>query len=317
MALLSILVPCYNVVRYVRQCLSSIENQTVKDFEVIVIDDGSNDGTSAIIDEFIEKDSRFKLLRKKNTGYGDSMNRGMAMACGKYLGIVESDDWIEPRMFELLIDKAQLFDLDLVRASYFFEKKSVSEKRKNYRISGQVIDPSTNKTSFFCEPAIWCCLYKRQMLIENDVHFLPTPGAAFQDTSFSFKSMLFSKRVMLIDTPVYHYRIHDSNSVCSNYKNAFAVITECEECFQTVKKEQRLEEFSEILYLLQFYRYKWNFKRLNKQLAEVFMEKWSQEWKEKSKTYPLCLIKNIRKRIYAYLIINHKEMMMFYLKNFK
>ena len=64
MALLSILVPCYNVVRYVRQCLSSIENQTFKDFEVIVIDDGSNDGTSAIIDEFIEKDSRFKLLRK-------------------------------------------------------------------------------------------------------------------------------------------------------------------------------------------------------------------------------------------------------------
>ena len=72
------------------------------------------------------------------------------------------------------------------------------------------------------------------MLIENDVHFPPTPGAAFQDTSFSFKSMLFSKRVMLIDTPVYHYRIHDSNSVCSNYKNAFAVITECEHAYDLI-----------------------------------------------------------------------------------
>ncbi|HAH70253.1 MAG TPA: hypothetical protein DCL74_00390 [Succinivibrionaceae bacterium] len=317
MALLSILVPCYNVVRYVRQCLSSIQEQSFKDFEVIIIDDGSTDGTSAIIDEFVEKDRRFKLLRKKNTGYGDSMNRGMAKASGKYLGIVESDDWIEPQMYELLINKAEQFELDLVRGSYFFEKSSGADKRKNYRISGQVIEPATDKTPFFCEPAIWCCLYRRQRLIANDVHFLPTPGAAFQDTSFSFKSMLFSKKVMLIDTPVYHYRIHDSNSISSDCKNAFAVIAECEECFQAVKKARRLDEFSELLYLLQFYRYKWNFKRLNKQLAKEFMDKWSMEWKTRSKTYPLSLIKNLRKKIYAYLIINHKKMMMFYLKNFK
>ena len=110
MALLSILVPCYNVGRYVRQCLSSIQEQSFKDFEVIIIDDGSTDGTSAIVDEFVEKDRRFKLLRKKNTGYGDSMNRGMAKASGKYLGIVESDDWIEPQMYELFINKAEQFE---------------------------------------------------------------------------------------------------------------------------------------------------------------------------------------------------------------
>ena len=92
---------------------------------------------------------------------------------------------------------------------------------------------------------------------------------------------------------------------------------ECEECFQTVKKEQRLEEFSEILYLLQFYRYKWNFKRLEKQLAKDFMSKWSQEWKEKSKTYPFNLIKNVKKRIIATLIIKSPKLIALYFKFFK
>ena len=92
---LSILVPCYNVEKYVAQCLSSIVNQTLQNIEIICINDGSTDKTLEILQSFQTTDSRIKIINKKNSGYGDSMNLGLDMAKGKYIGIVESDDYIE------------------------------------------------------------------------------------------------------------------------------------------------------------------------------------------------------------------------------
>lgn len=99
---ISIIVPVCNVEKYLSKCLDSIVNQTLKEIEIICIDDGSTDDSGAILDSYSQKDSRIKVIHKKNSGYGNSMNVGMDCAEGEYIGIVESDDCILPEMYEEL-----------------------------------------------------------------------------------------------------------------------------------------------------------------------------------------------------------------------
>ena len=102
MAKVSILIPCYNVEKYIRQCLDSVVNQTLKDIEIICINDGSTDSTLDILRKYENRDNRIKVISKHNSGYGASMNIGLETAKGEYVGIVESDDFVEPNMFEKL-----------------------------------------------------------------------------------------------------------------------------------------------------------------------------------------------------------------------
>ena len=97
---LSLLVPIYNVERYLRECLDSAVAQTLEDIEIICINDGSTDNSPAIICEYMQRDARVKMIDKANSGYGDSMNRGLEMARGKYVGILESDDFMVPDALE-------------------------------------------------------------------------------------------------------------------------------------------------------------------------------------------------------------------------
>ena len=115
---ISVLVPCYNVERYLRQCLDSISAQTFNDMEILCLNDGSTDGTPAIIQEYADKDDRFILINKPNSGYGATMNVGLNTAKGKYIAIVESDDYIEPTMMEVLYNAVEENQLDLARCFY-------------------------------------------------------------------------------------------------------------------------------------------------------------------------------------------------------
>ena len=96
----SLLIPIFNVQRYLRECLDSAQTQTLKDIEIVCINDGSTDNSPAIIREYMERDRRVKMIDKANSGYGDSMNHGLEMARGKYAGILESDDFMAPDALE-------------------------------------------------------------------------------------------------------------------------------------------------------------------------------------------------------------------------
>ena len=99
---ISVLVPIYNTEKYLKKCLDSIAGQTLKDIEVICVNDGSTDNSLAVAEEFAEKDPRFKVINKENTGYGNTMNIALEKASGEYIGIVESDDFAASDMFEYL-----------------------------------------------------------------------------------------------------------------------------------------------------------------------------------------------------------------------
>ena len=115
----SIVVPVCNAEQYLKQCLDSILGQTLQDIEIICVNDGSKDNSGAMLDAYAQRDDRVRVLHKENTGYGNSMNRGLDMARGEYIGIVESDDWVEPDMFEKLYQAAKAAKADVVKSNFF------------------------------------------------------------------------------------------------------------------------------------------------------------------------------------------------------
>ena len=118
---ISVLVSIYNHdVKYVRKCLESLENQTFKDLEIILLDNGAIQEAKDLIEEFLPKDSRFKVIHiKENKGYGHALNLGLEEAKGEYIGIVESDDFTSPDMYQKLYDKIRKFDADVCIGGFY------------------------------------------------------------------------------------------------------------------------------------------------------------------------------------------------------
>ena len=257
----SVVVPCCNVEKYVAQCLKSITNQTLKEIEIICINDGSKDNTLSILKSFAEKDERIILIDKPNSGYGDSMNQGFAKAHGEYIGIVESDDFIEPKMFETLYNTAKKQDADVVKSNFWFywtdsDRNEMHEYFKKEECD-KIITPSTydNGSLFGRKPSIWSAIYKADFIRKNNIDFLPTPGASFQDTSFTFKVYSCAKRMICLYQPFLHYRQDNANSSINNSdKKAYCVCDEYEEIENYIKRcPKERKELLYPIYVTSFY----------------------------------------------------------------
>lgn len=279
--LISILVPCYNVEAYLRQCMDSIIRQTYTNLEIICLDDGSTDRTPEILKEYEKKDSRTRVISKPNSGYGATMNIGLKAASGKYVGIVESDDYIEPKMYEILCDAAEKDNLDIVRCR-FIERNVIKSKDKVNTFSyvkdnGRVFRPTDVPSSFTMKPSIWAGMYNREFLERNGIRFLETPGASYQDTAFAFKALATAQRVRMLPDVLHNYRINEASSVSSPGK-VFCVCDEEAEIRRYVNSLGRYEELKGIMALRAFGSYKWNYNRLGPmKLKRAFMKRWSEE----------------------------------------
>lgn len=210
MCKVSVLVPVYNVKRYLPQCLDSLAAQTLKSIEFICIDDGSTDGCSKILDCYAAQDDRFRVIHKDNSGYGASMNVGLRSARGEYIGIVESDDFADARMFEQLLQAAEEQRADVVKSNYFtFTDRDGDQfcemlaSLPYYTLCSAKEYRGLLQTDTF----LWTSLYRKSFLMQNDIWFHETPGASYQDVSFSLKVALCCKRMYLLPDGFLHYRV--------------------------------------------------------------------------------------------------------------
>lgn len=292
MAKVSIVVPIYNVQKYLRQCLDSIANQTLTDIEVICVNDGSTDSSLSIIMEYVEKDSRFKVIDKKNSGYGNSMNMGFDMASGEYIGIVESDDYAEPQMFEKLYNCAKENDLDACKSGFFFyysvpEEKNIACPIASHVMCKKVFCPTTDFKSlreqvefFNIKPTIWSAIYKNEFIKENKIRFTETPGASFQDTAFNFKVWALAKRVKLVEECFLHYRQDNESSSINSSAKVFCVCDEYAEMERFLKEHPELRGRLDIVKnALKYNTYIWNYERLAPDSAKDFIMAASEEFK--------------------------------------
>lgn len=231
---ISILVPVYNVEKYLVTCLDSILAQTFTDFEVICMDDGSTDRSGDILDTYALKDERIRVVHKDNSGYGHTMNMAMQFAKGRYIGIVESDDSVESDMYQLLYDTITEYQLDLVKSDFYTMRDSDDgSSRKQYcsltsdhGIYNRVIYPKAEQDVFLIEKFTWNALYKREFIIQNNIRYNETPGASYQDNGFWFQTFYHAKRVMILDRAFYNYRQDNLFSSVRSKQKVYAMKNE-------------------------------------------------------------------------------------------
>ncbi len=271
----SVLVPIYNVEKFLPECLNSLVNQTLKEIEIICINDGSTDKSPKIIKEYAAKDKRIKMIDKKNSGYGDSMNQGLKKATGEYVGIVESDDFIDLNAFEKLYKIAKREKADVVKANfyeYFTDKKKDVAKSEMFlpEDTGTLFDPSEHRHIFYQKPSIWSAIYQNVFLKENKIDFLPSPGASYQDVGFNFKVWASTNRAFLVDEAFLHYRQDNPNSSVKDSGKVYCVKDEYDEVERFLKEKGTLEKYGPTLATMRLSSYIWNMKRLARKQALEF-----------------------------------------------
>lgn len=199
----SVIIPVYNVEKYLRQCLDSIVNQTLKEIEIICVDDGSSDSSPAILAEYAAKDPRVKVLTREKSNAGAARNAGMAVATGEYLGFVDSDDWCELTLFEKAYKRAKETDADVV--SWQYDRYDDITKK-----FGVTLTFPKNKTEkdFFNPLAYgpWQRLVCHKLLIQENLKFQPLPR--FNDVFFCCMVLAVARKKVDLVENLYHYRVN-------------------------------------------------------------------------------------------------------------
>lgn len=297
----SVIIPCYNVEKYLRECLDSVVNQTLREIQIICVNDGSTDKTLSILEEYAGKDDRIRILNKANSGYGDSMNRGFDLAEGEYLGIVESDDFAEPDMFEKLYHAAVENDLDVVKSGFY--QYSTVPQVSNVpdlslaKIAGKDVfcpmtdfrDPGRKVDFFIATAAIWSAIYRTKFIRNNQIRFNETPGASYQDVGFCFKVWVKAKRVQILDACLLHYRIDNSQSSVHNPGKVYCV------CDEYAEMDRFLGEYPEeralvmpVMIRMKYENYLWNYERLAEHLQQKFVHRFYREFWQHQEKGELC-----------------------------
>lgn len=226
----SVLVPVYNVERYLPQCLDSLISQTLQDIEIIAVDDGSTDSSGKILDEYAAKDSRIQVIHKQNTGYGNTMNVGLSRATGEYVGILESDDFTAKDTYEKMYAVAVKETADIVKANYYHlydARVEINNILKDYP-KGQIFNAVSCPEIIDRAEAVWAGIYRREFLEKQRIRFHETPGAAFQDISFAIQVWAKAQRVYLMPDAFVYYRRDNPGSSMHNPCRTMNVFDEYE-----------------------------------------------------------------------------------------
>lgn len=217
---ITIIMPALNVVRYIRQCLESVLAQTYGNLEILTVDAGSTDGTLEILREYERQDDRIKVISSERKSYGYQVNLGMHLAQGEYIGIVETDDVINPQMYELLYDAAEKNSVDYAKiqgVNSFQISPTISYRSnicdyKSLDIAGRIIDPGKNPHLVIYDRFLWLGLYRKSFILDNDISLSETDGAAYQDIGFQLQVLEKARRAVYIDSSEYLYRQDNENA---------------------------------------------------------------------------------------------------------
>ncbi len=230
---ISIIVPIYNVEKYLVKCLDSLVNQTLKEIEIILVDDGSPDNCPKICDEYANKDNRIKVIHKQNAGVSAARNTGIEIATAEWLAFVDADDWVEEDMFEEAYKRTVNCDVDMVLFNFYsnYEKKEVVNKKipqEDFITDNQDIIQQLKlsvlhetfgpyNTSFTLMGAPWNKIFKASIVKENKIEFPLEVKGVFDDALFNLYYYDYVKKVVFFNKPLYHYR-RLSTSILNKFK---------------------------------------------------------------------------------------------------
>lgn len=220
MDLISVIIPVYNVEKYLEQCLDSVINQTYRNLEIILVDDGSTDTSGYICDRYGEKDARVKVVHKKNKGVSAARNAGLDLASGDWIGFVDSDDYLEAEMYEVLLSLAKQADADIALTHY-----------RRVEPSGQVEAPAwtdevtvwgeggiieayiSGESAYKISNSVWDRLYKTTLA--QGLRF-PEGKVSGEDFAYTLEAFCKCRRAVYTDHPYYYYRLNRPDCLSLN-----------------------------------------------------------------------------------------------------
>ena len=243
---LSIIVPVYGVEKYIDKCLNSLVKQSLKEIEVIVVNDGTKDNSQKIIDKYVKKyPDKIKSYIKENGGQGSARNYGLKKATGEYIGYVDSDDFVEKDMYKKLYNKAKENNYDIVVCGNY----NVSEDYQNKNIDAFINNYNTDlENIFFGKMAVWNKIYKRDILIKNKLEF--KEKVWYEDLAFTLKAIMNSNSFAFIDEPLYDYLIREGSTMNnSNVQRNLEILDAFNDILSYIKHNKKEEYFSKIEFL--------------------------------------------------------------------
>jgi glycosyltransferase involved in cell wall biosynthesis len=247
--LISVIVPVYNVEKYLPQCINSLLNQTIKNLEIILVNDGSLDTSGKICDEFSKKDNRIIVIHKENGGLSSARNAGLEIAKGPYIGFVDSDDWLDESMYETLLKIIKDTDSDISCCKFF---KTADSEEKIPATDNEIIQSFNNVeglnnfyTDLYTQTVVaWNKLYKRELF--NDVIY-PT-GKIHEDEGTTYKLFYKANKIIYTNKPLYYYRITPNSITTSKFsKKRLDIIDIYDEKIRFMKDINNTDLYSKTL----------------------------------------------------------------------
>ncbi len=208
MPALSIIMPVYNVERYLREAIESVMSQTYADWELLLVDDGSTDGCPAICDEYADNDWRIKVIHKENGGQGAARNDALAMARGRYVGFVDSDDWIEPYMYARLMEAALMADADMALCGYYLDFKGLQKVKAPLPEAGTYDGSELMREGYLDRKvqSISCDKIFRREIVSDGY----PSQRYFEDHATMLGWYAKVRKWVVVPEPMYHYRMRRS-----------------------------------------------------------------------------------------------------------
>ncbi len=210
--IISVIVTVYNIREYIEKCIDSIKNQTYQHLEILVVDDGSNDGSGELCDNLATQDERIKVIHKPNGGLSDARNSALDVATGEYVAFVDGDDWIHPQMYELLLCAICSGDADISACNY---THNIQDFNRTYNAQNIEIEVLSGVDAFLnIEKTLqmaWNKLYRRKLFSK-----IRYPIGRLHEDEYVLLDILYNaKRVSIVDYRLYFYTVRD-DSIMAN-----------------------------------------------------------------------------------------------------
>lgn len=240
----SIIVPIYNVEKYLDRCIQSLVNQTLNDIEIILVDDGSPDNCPQMCDEYAQKDNRIKVIHKQNAGLGYARNSGLDVAIGEYVAFVDSDDYVDTAMYETLYERANKTNADAtfcgfntevakgvwhesreVEQDQLWEGNDVKEFMYNMIASGKGV-----RQERLYQMSVWHAIYKREIIANNKLAFPSEREVVSEDIPFQVDFLKNANKVLYLNMHFYYYCLNGSSLTATFKKEKFYGYNKLREC---------------------------------------------------------------------------------------
>lgn len=284
----SVIMPFLNSIEYLKECMDSVVNQTLKEIEIICVDAGSDDGTLELLEKYAKKDKRIKIINSDKKSYGYQINLGLNAAKGEYFGIVESDDYIKENMYEVLYNISKKHNCEVVKSDFCAFVHENGERKFTYRpliyikeLYNKVISPREDLRLFRGNNLNQIGIYSMNLINQNNIKLNETPGASYQDNGLWFQIFSLTNSVYFYDKPFYMLRRDNPNSSVKSKGKVYCMCDEYDYIRKFLKGRPEIEQkLAPICAYNRFLNYEFTLNRISDEFKLEFCNRFSEDFKK-------------------------------------